>query len=358
MGSNMASITRKGDKWQARVIRKGYPSQNKSFPTKAEAVAWAAEVEVSMNTNTFASNQADLQTTLGELIDRFIESDPKLNVRPNGPLVTKNTMGLRYRMLSIKERLGQYSIENLTPKVLAKYRDERLKSVSAGTVLREINVIEGVLKRAKRDWGMHVGNPLDGFIRPEYHGERDRVLTDAEIERLWAELKSRDELWEPRKAKNNINPHLLPLAKLALETAMRRSEMLELTWDRVDYERRTVYLEVTKNGKPRTVPLSTNAIAILQEVQAARETYPLDFEHGNRVFPISYRVVDQAWSRAVKRAKLKDFRFHDLRHMAITRMAKKIPNVIELSRISGHSNLKMLARYYHTDATELALKLG
>jgi integrase len=88
-------------------------------------------------------------------------------------------------------------------------------------------------------------------------------------------------------------------------------------------------LLVTKNGKPRTVPLSTVAIEVFREILAAREKKPLEGleAESNRVFPISYRVVDQAWSRAVKRAKLKDFRFHDLRHQAITSMAKKIPDL-------------------------------
>ena len=134
--------------------------------------------------------------------------------------------------------------------------------------------------------------------------------------------------------------------------------MLELTWDRVNLERRAVYLQHTKNGKLGTVPLSTTAIAILRDIMAARERVPLAGEVALRVFPISYRVVDQPWSRAVKRAGIYDFRFHDFRHMAISRMAKKIPNVIELSHISGHSNLKMLEIYCHTTPEELAEKLG
>ncbi|WP_409219284.1 site-specific integrase [Caballeronia sp. INSB1] len=95
---------------------------------------------------------------------------------------------------------------------------------------------------------------------------------------------------------------------------MRRSEMLELTWDRVDLQNRTVFLQKTKNGKSRTVPLSTGAIAIFAEILAARAIQPLEGVEATRVFPNSYRVVDQAWVRAVKRAGIKDFRFHDLRH--------------------------------------------
>ncbi|MFC5427498.1 site-specific integrase [Paraburkholderia denitrificans] len=304
--------------------------------------------------------KADLAVTLGELIQRCLDTDPRFQLSPNVLLITKNVLYLKYRLKNMKKRLRAYSVENLTTTVLAKYRDERLKVVCAGTVLREISIIESVYKIAKRDWGMRLPNPFKELIRPEYHGQRDRILTEAEKECLWNALRSTDELWEPRKAKNNINPHLLPLAKLALETTMRRSEMLELTWDRVDLERRVVYLEITKNGKPRTVPLSSGAVRIFEEIAEARKKFPLEEleRASNRVLPISYRVVDQAWMRAVKRAGIKDFRFHDLRHCAITHMAKKIPNVIELAAISGHSNLKLLQRYYHTRPEELALKLG
>ena len=234
----MATYVRRGDKWLVRVIKKGFPRQNKTFDTKEDGKRWATAVEAAMDAGTFNDNKADLAVTLGELIQRFLDSDPKLHVLPNGPLVTKNTLYLKYRLLNLKERLGAYTVETLTPQVLSKYRDERLKVVSPGTLLREIAVLEGVFKRARNDWDMNLPNPFSKFIRPKYFSERDRILTNVELERLWIELKSRDELWEPRKAKNSINPHLLPLAKLALETAMRRSEMLELTWDRVDLERR------------------------------------------------------------------------------------------------------------------------
>ena len=234
----MATFVRRGDKWLVRVVRKGFPNKSKSFDTKEEGRRWATEIEASMQTGAFEDNQADLAVTIGELVQLYLDSEPKLHVLPNGPLVTKNRMYLKYRLLNMKERLGAYSVKNLTSKVLATYRDERLKVVCAGTLLREIAVLEQVFRKARKDWGMKLPNPFADFIRPDYHGRRDRILTAAELERLWVSLKSTDELWEPRKAKNTINPHLLPLAKLALETAMRRSEMLELTWDRVDLERR------------------------------------------------------------------------------------------------------------------------
>lgn len=124
---------------------------------------------------------------------------------------------------------------------------------------------------------------------------------------------------------------------------------MSLQWTNVDLWRRIAHLPLTKNGRPRTVPLSKRAIEVL-------EALPRSID--GRVFPIARWTVEQVFSGACVRAGLDDFRFHDLRHTATTRMAKKVPNVIELAAITGHSNLSMLKRYYHVTAEELALKLG
>ena len=142
---------------------------------------------------------------------------------------------------------------------------------------------------------------------------------------------------------------MLPLVKLALETAMRRSELLGLRWEHIDLGRRTIFLQLTKNGTSRTVPLSTHAIQILTQM-------PRNLD--GVVFPVTPEVVSQAFNRARKQAGIKDIRFHDLRHMAITRLAEKLPNLIELSAVSGHKSLAMLKRYYHPNPEQLAEKLG
>ena len=140
-----------------------------------------------------------------------------------------------------------------------------------------------------------------------------------------------------------------PLVKLALETAMRRSELLGLRWENINLGRHTLFLQITKNGTSRTVPLSTHAIQILAQM-------PRNLD--GRVFPVTHEVVSQAFNRARKQAGVKDVRFHDLRHMAITRLAEKLPNLIELSAVSGHKSLSMLKRYYHPNPELLAEKLG
>jgi integrase len=142
---------------------------------------------------------------------------------------------------------------------------------------------------------------------------------------------------------------VLPLTQFALASAMRRGEILGLRWDDIDFAKRTAFIALTKNGTARTVPLSSKAVEILTQL-------PRNIE--GTIFPINGPALSASFDRARKLAKLDDFHFHDLRHMAITRLAEKLPNLIELSAVSGHKSLAMLKRYYHPNVEQLAQKLG
>jgi len=329
----MASFVQRGDKWLARIAVKGYPKQNKTFNSHAEAKAWAAEVEAAMYSRTFVDASEAKDILFKDLVERYRNVEiPKRNY---------DNRSEYFRLGKIaKSWIGQYSVYNLTPTVVAQYRDERIEEVSPATVARELANIQGIINHACREWGLKVENPCYKVKKPKLPPGRNRLLTDEQLVVLLHELRPGSHA--------RRNPVLYPLVQVALETAMRRGELLKLTWDRVDLERRTAHLPITKNGKSRTVPLSTKAVQIIDAMPRIDK----------RVFPISSYVVDSAWWRLCKRAGIEDFNFHDLRHMATTRLAKKLPNVIELSAVTGHSNPKMLARYYHTTPEELAAKIG
>jgi integrase len=130
---------------------------------------------------------------------------------------------------------------------------------------------------------------------------------------------------------------------------MRRGEILGLRWAYVDLEQQTVFLPITKSGKSRFVTLSMRAVETLRK---------MDRSPDGRVFPIEMAAMEANFLRAVRRANLGNLHFHDLRHTGTSRMAAKLPNVIELAAVTGHTSLQMLKRYYHPQAHELAKKLG
>jgi integrase len=135
----------------------------------------------------------------------------------------------------------------------------------------------------------------------------------------------------------------------ALETAARRGELLALRWIDVDLVHRTATLQVTKAGQPRRIPLSAAGVSMLDSLPRSLD---------GRVFPVSMEALKQAYEKAVARARIANFTFHDLRHNALTRLAKQGLSVLELRSISGHTTANMLQRYVSIDASELAIKLG
>ncbi|WP_235816860.1 site-specific integrase [Bordetella ansorpii] len=237
-----------------------------------------------------------------------------------------------------RDRLAGYSMDNLSPEAIAEYRDRRLNDVGPGTFVRDIALISSVINHARREWRVQISNPCELVRKPRTPHGRNRLLKPSEMEALRAALV-------PMGKRGSW---LSPIVELALETAMRKSELLGLTWSNVDLDKRTAYLPMTKNGTARVVPLSSRAVDILKQLPRCES---------RQVFPMTVMALDQSFRRAKQRAGLQDFHFHDLRHMATTKLAEKLPNVIELAAVTGHRTVHMLKRYYHPSAELLARKL-
>src|SRR6516164_7441564 len=168
------------------------------------------------------------------------------------------------------------------------------------------------------------GNPRQ---RRTYPGELEKLLKACEASRC---------RWLPA------------VIQLAVETGMRRSELLAMRWDDVDLEARTVVLRNTKNGFQRTVPLSTRALNVIKDTPRC----------GPTVFAISANALRLAWERLRRRAGVLGLRFHDLRHEAVSRFFERGLNIPEVAMISGHRDPRMLFRYTHPKPEEVAAKLS
>lgn len=327
----MASIRQRNGRWQVRIARKGFPSEVKTFDSKAAATQWARYVETNLDRGAYVPRSGGGIVLFRDILERYRQT------------VTPKKRGAADEHIRIKalqrERLAGYSMANLTPELIADFRDDRLRRVSAGTVVRDLAVISSVINHARREWQVNIENPCEMVRKPAMPPGRCRSLSAHELTALREEL-------EPCGRRNRW---MLPLVELALETAMRRGELLALEWPNIDLEAQVAFLPLTKNGDSRTVPLSTRATAILAE---------LPRNDGGTVFPITDMAVAAAFKKACKRARIENFHFHDLRHMATTRLAEKLPNVVELAAVTGHHTVQMLKRYYHPRAEALARKLG
>ncbi len=339
----MAYIRKRGPfQYQVTVRRRGYPEQTATFVDHREAEAWGLQVESEMTRGVFVSRVESERTTLKELIDRYV-----LEITPKHK--GQASESLRLKSLA-RHPLGERYLATLTPKDFALYRDERLKVRKPATVTRELALFARVIEVARREWDIHMDNPLKLVTRPVVRNERDRRLTTEEEGALLSELEGQGRDWHGRLESGGMrNPWVRPIVLLALETACRRSELLSLKWSNVDLTRRVAFLPDTKNGHSRGIPLSTKALMVLSELPRSIDGF---------VFPTTEAALKKGYERAVQRAGIKNLTFHDLRREATSRLAKKL-SLLDLAKVTGHRSVNVLhQRYYNISAEELALKIG
>ncbi|WP_051933688.1 site-specific integrase [Massilia sp. BSC265] len=237
------------------------------------------------------------------------------------------------RAKPLRSVLGAYYVHNLTSANLAEYKRMRLALKSPQTVTHELNLLHRAYVIASNEWGVVLPNGVPKIARPALPRGRGTRIRPNDLDLIIQATESEQ---------------LKLIIPLAVETAMRRSEILSVRWENVDLGRRTIYLQKTKNGLPRTVPLSLRALETLQSLQKTA---------AGPVFTIAASSVTQAFQRAAIRAGMKNTRFHDLRHEATSRLFERGLNVIEVARITGHVTLSMLDRYTHLDVQGLVQKL-
>lgn len=347
--------------WQARIRRDGYPIQSKSFAKKADAEAWARGVESEMDRGIFVSRAEAESTTLKEALERY---QREVTPRKKGADVE----GYRIRAL-FSLPLALRPLAAVRGADVARFRDDELaRGLAPSTVMKSLALLSHLFETARKEWGIEVDNPVKKISKPKVDNARERRLSADETRYL---LTALDDPGDAVKAldgdrRNTWTPKI---ARFAIETAMRQGEILALDWKHVDLERRTAHLPETKNGTTRNVPLSTTAVALLKsdgEIKRLRR---------GKVFPTTASALKQSFSRAVARGRrlyladceavgsepvdgfLTDMTFHDLRHEATSRLAERL-QLHELMRVTGHKDTRMLARYYHPRAEDLARKLG
>lgn len=330
----MATIRKLRGRWQAQVRRRGMKPRCKSFDSKLEAEKWARELEAQVDRFGAAPDTKVLEsTTLRELLERY--------QREVSPTKRGSVQELQRIDVLRRHELAYRTMIGLSQQDIASFRDERLKSVAPSTAVRELAILSHVIEVAIRDWGLPLSRNVVKLVRrPVIRNERSRRLTGDEEQRL---LDGCDA---------GQIPFLKTLVILAIETGMRRGEILGLQWADISHNRRVITLALTKNGSGREVPLSQRAFQALNKWKDIAE------EGQSTVFPMKAGTLEQAWRRLLARSNVNALRFHDLRHEGVSRLFERGLNMIEVSSISGHKELRMLKRYTHLSADDLVGRLG
>lgn len=320
----MASIkkTRTGT-YHCQVRIAGFKARRKTFQSREEATAWASEQEFALRR---AIAERTTPATLGD--------------------ETLRELGLQYCRTMLRGKSSEYQttrriermathfpqpFKEITKWDVNNYRITRLQTVSTTTCRHELVLINRLFRWVKREFLIDIDNPCEHVAFPKPRKPRDKVVEEHELKLLMKHLP----------------PAVVPVVELAYETAMRRSEIVNLRVKHVHLNQRIVSVVDGKEGD-RSVPLSTRATEILRTVMEGC------YSSESRLFPMATATVSQAFQRARDQAGLsKDIRFHQLRHTRCTLVARKGFNQAQMMVVTGHKDIRSVQRYTHLNAADV-----
>lgn len=232
-------------------------------------------------------------------------------------------------MDSIKRLLpvfGGYQLSAITTNMISDYRSERAIKVKPATIYLELALMRRMFNVARREFKLVKDNPVaDLSFSVGNKNARDRWLTVEDEQRLL------------EAATNPVWLRMLLLT--ALHTGMRRGEMLALKWQDVDMFRRLITIHRSKNGDKRAIPLSQTLYSVFKQAKIR--------DISGLVFPIAIRSLRAAFDKALAKANIADFHFHDLRHTFATRLVQNGVDLFKVKEILGHKTIIMTMRYSH-----------
>jgi integrase len=332
----MASIQKRTNKngditHRVQVRLKGHPIERASFARLTDAKKWAQHTEAAMREGRHFKTAEAKKHTMAETIDRYCK---EVLSHKNNP-VNQNTY-----LTWWKKEIGSYCLADVTPALIVEHRSKLVgsqnrfgRTVGSSTANRYIQSLGHVFTVAQNEWEWTEQHPVQKITPlPEPRG-RVRFLSDDERVTLL------------EACKESTNKHLYTIVVLALSTGARKKEILTLKWSDIDLEQGAITLHETKNGERRKVPLQGYALDLTRKQSKVRNLHnAFLFPSNSTERPVDIRT---AWENAVKKADIKDFRFHDLRHSAASYLAMNGATTSEIADVLGHKTLNMVKRYAH-----------
>ena len=334
--------------YRVKIRVRGRPPLSKTFDRLTDARRWASKVETEITQGKYFSRIEAEKHTISELIDRYL-----IEVFPKKSFSMQEIEAGHLNWW--REQLGVYFLSDISTALLIQCRSKLERGItkqgvlrSASTCNRYIATLRYMFTIAERDWEWIENNPVKKVVKLKEPRGTVRYLDEDEKERLLDEcLKSR-------------SPYLYLVVLIAMSTGMRLNEILTLTWRQVHFIQKCIILEKTKNGRPRRVPLQGLAYEKLREFSRIRrlDTDLLFPKQGDSQNPAYIR---DGWLLAVERARIKNFRFHDLRHTAASYFAMAGATARDLCDIFGWQTIQMAMRYAHlsdSHTSELAARMS
>jgi integrase len=322
--------------YRVRVRLRGFPPQTASFKRLTDAKKWVQQTEAAIREGRHFKTVESRKHTLQEAIDRYL----KFVLPSKKPNSQKDQSK---QLVWWAQSIGYLSLADVTPAVIAEQRDKLSQGKTPkgnlrtpATVNRYLAILSHLFTLSVKEWGWAYENPVLKVTRLKEPRGRIRFLSDDERTNLLDACKQSD------------STYLYTVVVLALSTGARRNEILNLKWQDLSISRSVITLHETKNGEIRVLPLTHLALELIKghaKVRSLRCDYV--FPAHSHKKPID---ITTPWETALRRAEIKDFRFHDLRHSAASYLAMNGASLAEIAEILGHKTLQMVKRYAHLSA--------
>jgi integrase len=307
----------------------------KDFELKKDADAYRGKIDAAKKENRYHDVfdvKKETQVTFNDLADRYVENyqDQKCFAHLK-----------RYLVNEYREVFGPRRLSEITYLDLETYRNQRKRTPTwAGkprtdaTVNREISILQHILHKGV-EWGLLETSPFNKGSRLilKENNHRLRFLTETEIEALLKECP----------------PYLGAIVETALNTGMRRGELLSLKWEQI--RNGQIYLTKTKSNKARQIPVNDRLAEVFREVRRGNQLkspYVFCDSKGRRFYE-----VRRSFASARQRAGIDDFRFHDLRHTFASHLVMNGVSLKAVQELLGHADIKMTMRYAHLSQAHL-----
>jgi integrase len=324
------SVKKRGGRWyyDFMIKRIRYRGAIPEARTKQQALDAEAAVRKSVFDGTYGRPSGTAS---------FIEYAEKVFL----PWSKENKLSIndQYHIETFKAYFSDKSFRDITPMLIEKFKRDRRQGLTRNStqrkpasVNRELALLSRIFNMAIRD-GLAAVNPCEKVQKLREDNKRTRYLSLDEEDRLMAALTG------PRE-------HLQPIVAIAINTGMRRGEILSLQWPQVDFLRGIIHVIRTKSGKPRSVPMNDLVREELQSLRAKARGSQYVFVSARTGGALAW--IKRAFAAACREAQIEDFRFHDLRHTAGTRMLDAGVDPFTIAQILGHSDVRMTARYAHS----------
>ncbi|HEV7736473.1 MAG TPA: site-specific integrase [Chlamydiales bacterium] len=313
--------------------------KSKTFSSEKQAVDWGRKTRYEIDKG-LVTKESLKNRKLSHAIDKYIDQ-----ILPQKP---KNARNVEQHLGWWKDRIGHVNLGDVSPSMIADGRDQlskesthQSKQRAPATVVRYLCSLSAVFEAAIKEWHWTEKNPARMIRKPSISNARTRFLEDDECKRLLASCKE------------SRNPYLHSIVVLALSTGMRRGEILGLCWKDVDFDKKLIILQQTKNGSMRYVPMVGLAFQVLKAIFENETVVDLSYQ----VFPSlnldRHLDVRTAWTFSLKRAGITGFTFHSLRHSCASFLTMSGASQRDIAEILGHKDLRMTHRYSHLSQQHL-----